>query len=170
MNKFEDDFVFNYALALFFWKRFIDDCFLIWRHSLFELVTFVDYLNSRVETIKFTFEASLTEVNFLDTTIHLESNGDLWTDCKPTDSHSYLRFDSSHPGHCCKSLPYSQFFRVRRICTHDTDYKRHGTNMVSYFIERGYPKQLLFDTFNQVKGFTRESLLEVKNAGPQGSL
>ena len=119
----------------------------------------------------FTFEASLTEVNFLDTTIHLEANGDLWTDlyCKPTDSHSYLRFDSSQPGHCCKSLSYSQFLRVRRICTHDTDYERHGTNMIACFIERGYPKQLLLDTFNQVKGFTRESLLEIKNAGTQGS-
>ena len=66
-------------------------------------------------------------------------------------------------------LPYSQFLRVRRICTHDTDYERHGTNMISYFIERGYPKQLLLDTFNQVKGFTKESLLEIKNAGTQGS-
>ena len=171
MNRFEDNFVFNYALDLFFWKRFIDDCFLIWTHSIFELVTFVDYLNSRVETIKFTFEASLSEVNFLDTTVHLETNVDLWTDfyCKPTDSHSYLRFDSSHPGHCCKSLPYSQFLRVRRICSHDTDYDKHGRNMISYFVERGYPKQLLLDTFNQVKGFTRESLLEIKNLGTEGS-
>ena len=60
MNKFEDDFVYTYALLIFLWKRFIDDCFLIWTHSLFELVTFVDYLNSRVDTIKFTFEASLS--------------------------------------------------------------------------------------------------------------
>ena len=42
--------------------------------------------------------------------------------------------------------------------------------MISYFLERGYPKQLLVDTFNQVKGFTRESLLEIKHAGIQGSL
>ena len=41
--------------------------------------------------------------------------------------------------------------------------------MISYFIERGYPEQLLLDTFNQVKGFTRASLLEVKHAGTQGS-
>ena len=42
--------------------------------------------------------------------------------------------------------------------------------MIQYFLERGYPKQLLVDTFNQVKGFTRESLLEIKHAGIQGSL
>ena len=82
----------------------------------------------------------------------------------------YLRFDSSHQGHCCKSLPYSQFLRVRRICSHDTDYIRHGQNLIQYILERGYPKQLLMDTFNQVKGFTRESLLEIKHACIQGSL
>ena len=43
--------------------------------------------------IKFTFEASLSKVNFLDITVHIEPSGDLWTDpyCKPTDSHSYFR-------------------------------------------------------------------------------
>ena len=55
MNKFEDKFVYTYALLIYLWKRFIDDCFMIWTHSFFELVTFVEYLNSRVETIKFTF-------------------------------------------------------------------------------------------------------------------
>ena len=137
MNKFEDSFVYTYALLIFLQKRFIDDCFMIWTHSLFELVTFVDYLNSRVETIKFTFEASLSQVNFFDTTVHLEPNGSIWTDlyCKPTDSHSYLLFDSSHPGHCCRSLLF-----------------------------------LLTDTFNQVKGFSRESLLEIKHAGIQGTV
>ena len=172
MNKFEDKFVYTYALLIYLWKHFIDDCFMIWTHSLFELVKFVEYLNSRVETIKFTFEASLSKVNFLDTTVHLEPNGNLSTDlyCKLTDSHSYLRFDSSHPGHCCKSLPYSQFLRMRRICTHETDYVRHALNMIEYFVERGYPRQLLQDPFAQVKGFTRESLLEVQHAGIQGSL
>ena len=172
MNSFEDQFVYTYALLIHLWKRFIDDCFMIWTHSLFELVTLVDYLNSWVETIKFTFEASLSQVNFLDTAVHLEQDGSLWTDlyCKPTDSHSYLRFDSSYPGHCCKSLPYSQFYRVRRICSHDTDFDRHGSNLITYFQERGYPLQLLMDTYNQVKGFSRESLLEIKHAGIQGTV
>ena len=135
-------------------------------------MNFVDYLNSRVPTIKFTFEASLTQVNFLDTTVHIEPDGTIWTDlyCKPTDSHSYLRFDSSHPGHCCKSLPYSQFLRFRCICSHDTDFERHGALLVTYFTERGYTLQLLKDTFNQVKNFSRESLLEIKHAGIQGQL
>ena len=138
MNKFEDTHVYTYALLIYLWKCFIGDCFMTWTHSLFELVKFVEYLNSRVETIKFTFEASLTKVNFLDTTVHLEPSGVLWTDhyCKPTDSHSNLCFDSSHPGHCCKRLPQSQFLRVSRTCTHDTDFEKHALNMIDYFVER----------------------------------
>ena len=81
-----------------------------------------------------------------------------------------LRFDSSHPGHCCRSLPYSQFLRIRRICSHDADFERHGALLVTYFCERGYPLQLLKDTFNQVKSFSRESLLEIKHAGIQGQV
>ena len=65
---------------------------------------------------------------------------------------------------------YSQFLRVRPICTHDADFDRHGSNLITYFRERGYPSQLLMDTYNQVKSFSRESLLEIKHAGIQGTI
>ena len=34
---------------------------------------------------------------------------------KPTDKHSYLRYDSCHPTHVKQSLPYSQLLRIRRL-------------------------------------------------------
>ena len=43
---------------------------------------------------------------------------------------------------------YNFFF-----CLHETDNVRHGTNMIEYFLERGYPRQFLLDTYNQVKNF-----------------
>ena len=42
--------------------------------------------------------------------------------------------------------------------------------MIDYFVKRGYPKKALQETFTQVRRFTRESLLEIKHAGIQGSL
>ena len=42
--------------------------------------------------------------------------------------------------------------------------------MIDYFVERGYPKKVLQDTFAHMRKFTRESLLEIKHAGIQGSL
>ena len=41
---------------------------------------------------------------------------------KPTDSHSYLLHSSSHPAHVKNSIPYSQFLRLRRLCSDDTDF------------------------------------------------
>ena len=52
---------------------------------------------------------------FLDVKISLEDNG-LCPNVyyKPTDSHSYLLYSSSHPSHVKNSVPFSQFLRLRR--------------------------------------------------------
>ena len=41
---------------------------------------------------------------------------------KPTDSHSYLLYSSSHPSHVKNSIPFSQFLRLRRLCGDDSDF------------------------------------------------
>ena len=41
---------------------------------------------------------------------------------KPTDSYSYLLYSSSHPSHVKNSIPYSQFLRLRRLCSEDSDF------------------------------------------------
>ena len=89
-------------------------------------------------TIKFTAEISATKADFLDTTVYMNDDGSLWTDlfCKPTDTHSYLRYESSHPPHCKRSLPYSQFLRLRRICSREEDFTKHAKNMKSLTLWR----------------------------------
>ena len=77
--------------------------------------------------------------------VHLDPDGSVWTDLysKPTDSHNYHRFESSHPRHCMQGLPYSQFLRVRWICSREEDFVRHCENLRTHFIRRGYPTRLL---------------------------
>ena len=36
---------------------------------------------------------------------------------KPTDTHTYLKYESFHPQTCKNSIPYSQLLRLRRICS-----------------------------------------------------
>ena len=114
--------------------------------------------------MKFTAEISATKADFLDTTVYRNDDGSLWTDlfCKPTDTHSYLRYESSHPPHCKRSLPYSQFLRLRRICSREEDFTKHAKNMKSHFIGRGYPEQILDDSLEKVKLLSRKSLLTPK--------
>ena len=48
---------------------------------------------------------------------------------KPTDSHSYLLY----------SIPYSQFLRLRRLCSDDSDFPSKSEEMCQFFEKRGYP-------------------------------
>ena len=72
------------------WKRFIDDIFVIWTGSIENLHTYMKQINQIHDTIKFTYEASNTEVTFLDVTVYkgekFTSTGilDVRTHIKPT--------------------------------------------------------------------------------------
>ena len=135
---------------------------LIWTHGRDELDKFLAHLNSCHDTIKFTIEASEDRVNFLDTTLHKTKEGKLWTDlyCKPTDSHMYLHYESAHPSHCKKSLPYSQLLRLKRICTKQEDFVKHCIIICCHFIRRGYPTSLITDAIIKASRVRRMDLLE----------
>ena len=144
LNDFEIKHVYNYKTQPLMWLRYIDDVFLIWVHTIEELNEFVEHLNSRLPTIRFTLEHSETEIPFLDTLVRKLGNNlitDLYS--KPTDSFDYLLYNSSHPQTCKDSIPYSQFLRVRRICSRLSDYERHVIEMSRHFLRRLYPIELL---------------------------
>ena len=57
---------------------------------------------------------------------------------KPTDSHSYLLYSSSHPSNVKNSIPYSQFLRLRRLCSEDSDFSLKSEEMCHFVDKRGY--------------------------------
>ena len=78
------------------------------------LTEFILHLNTVHSTLKFTSVISSSEIAFLDLTIYLTDDKlctRLYT--KNTDRHMYLNFNSEHP--MKKSIPYSQFLRLKRI-------------------------------------------------------
>ena len=160
MGNFEEEHVYKYRLQPLVYLRYLDDCFLIWQHSEHELNEFVAYLNNCLPSIKFTMEKSMEEVNFLDTTVKIV-NQRIETDlyCKPTDAHNYLLYKSAHPRNCKDSIPYSQFLRIRRICTKIEDYDKHVINFCQHFQRRGYPTPLLEKAALAARRIPRENLL-----------
>ena len=58
---------------------------------------------------------------------------------KPTDSHSYLLYSSSHSSQVKNSIPFSHFFRLRRSCSDDSDFSEKSEAMCHVFDKRGYP-------------------------------
>ena len=128
MGWFEDTFVYTNLTQPLLWKQYIDDIFMIWPYGHESLNEFVAHLNRSHETIKFTVETSRTHINFLDVTVSINDNHEIVTSLytKPTDSHNYLLYSSEHPRHLLRGIPYSQFLRVRRICSNIIDYRQHA--------------------------------------------
>ena len=127
-------------LEPFLWLRYIEDIIFIWTHVEEKLTQFLNELNNFHSYLKFTDETSSCIVNFLDLNVSLR-NEPIYTDLsiKPTDSHQYLHYQSSHPLHIKTSIPYSQALRFNRICLSEKDFKTHFSHMEEWFLARGYP-------------------------------
>ena len=120
IDQVETDFVRAQENVALVWIRYIDDVFFIWTDGENEVKSFMQKLNQFHPNLSFTYESSKKEIAFLDCKVNLFENK-LTTDfyVKPTDTHQYLDYTSSHLEHTKKSIVYSQTFRLRRICSFD---------------------------------------------------
>ena len=69
MAELEEEILREVELKPYMWWRFIDNIFFIWKHREEKLREFIDVLNRKHPTIKFTAEWSKTQINFLDVTV-----------------------------------------------------------------------------------------------------
>ena len=89
--------------------RYIDDCVGTASCSRGDLECFINYVNNFHPALQFTWEISETSVSFLDILVSINGNR-LTTSVfyKPTDSHSYLLYSSSHPNHANGAPEWSE--------------------------------------------------------------
>ena len=99
-----------------------------------ELERFIGFVNSFHPALKFTWEISETSVTFLDINISVQDNN-LATSVhyKPTDLHNYLLYSSSHQSHVKDSISYSQFIRLRRLCSENSDFNSKCDEISNFF-------------------------------------
>ena len=160
MGAFEKMHVYTHSHQSLLYLRYIDDIFMLWQHGAAELDRFITHMNTCSEHIKFTTEQSTEEIAFLDTLVRIQGSSlstDLHT--KPTDSHNYLYYDSEHPQRCKDSIPYSQFLRIRTICTSKVDFDKHVIELASHFLRRKYPLALLQEAAALARNKDRATLL-----------
>ena len=142
VRKKYGDYIYEYVIKN--WKRFLDDGFIVWRKSFGEVSGFINILNSLDENIKFTYESSEQSVSFLNLFIY-KDEGKIKTDVfyKDTDSHDYLPFNSCHPRHTKKNIPFTL---SRMICSIVTDPTRRDfrlQELESWLLKAGYPIGLI---------------------------
>ena len=98
-----------------------------------EFDQFIDYVSNFHHAFQFTFVVSEKKIEFLDIKISVCRNR-LSTSVhyKTTDSHSYLKYGSCHPKACKNAIPYSQFLRLRRLCSEDNDFMSKVNEMENF--------------------------------------
>ena len=98
---------------------YIDDIFGLADMTFVDIQKFIDAFCRFHPAVQFTFDIG-KKVSFLDISVSVESENLVTTVYyKPTDSHSYLHYKSNHSRACKDAIPYSQFLRLRRLCSKD---------------------------------------------------
>ena len=88
--------------------------------------------------LQFTWEISESSVSFLHIVVTINCNRLVtFVFYKPTDSHSYLLYSPSHSNHTKRSIPFSQFLRLRRLCSEGEDFHSKSLEMRDFFVQRG---------------------------------
>ena len=73
-----------------------------------------------------------------------------------------LRCDSYHPTALKRSLPISQYNRVRRICSTEESFQQQSQLMEEKFKQRGYPNQWIQDARQKVNHLSQTECLKTK--------
>lgn len=139
--------------------RYIDDIMGVTTMTKENLEKFIQEFNNFHPSIRVTSTISEDCINFLDISI---LNGDTLSTTvfyKETDSHNYLNFRSFHPDHCKRSIPYSQFLRLRRLCSDEEDFARKTEEMKGFFRLCGYPANIIANNLRKCETVTREQSL-----------
>ena len=163
MAELEEEILSGVELKPYLWWRYTDDIFFPREHGE-EKLKFIEYLNEKHPTLKFTAEWSQTSINILDVSVSF-TDGKTTTDLyvKATDSHQYLHSSSCHPYHCKKGIPYSQALRLNRSCSDPISFDRRCNDLEKWLIERGYSEREVRKQILRARGFSRDSLLDREN-------
>jgi hypothetical protein len=135
-----------------FWKRFLDDIFLLWKHGIDKFNKFLDILNSHHPSIKVVATIHEISVDFLDLTIFKGENfpttGKLDTKVffKKTDTHALLLKSSFHPKHIFSGILKSQVLRFHRLCSYKKDFDEACSKVFKILKQRGYSDRFLRKT------------------------
>ena len=157
----------NYRPCVQCWKRFRDDIFCLWNHSLEELQKFFEFMNNVDTTgkIQFTMSAANESVlEFLGLTLHIDEQKKICVDvfAKPTDSFTYVLPSTCYPKKNIKNVPKGIALRLRRICDTDEKFDIRSYEYQNCLIARDYKPTLVKRQFHAIKNISRCEARQVK--------
>ena len=151
------------------WLRFIDDILVIMESTPVEMHNLVAHCNSRTGSIQYTAEVSNNCIDFLDITIfkgpRYARTGilDIKPYAKAIDPHSYLYYSSAHHISIKRGVVRGEFIRTLRRSSSAEIYAQSAMELMEWFTNRGYPKDLLKETTSNIIFKDRSGHLEQRD-------
>ena len=106
--------------------------------------------------LRLTFERSQEKLLLLDIEIFVDNAKFLAREHrKETACNSYVKFGSAHPKHCFKGIVKSQMYRLRRLCSRDSDFKDAISKLRERCINSGYHEELVNEILAQADTLDR---------------
>ena len=133
----------------------------------------MEQINQIHDTIKFTYEASNTEVTFLDVTVYkgekFTSTGilDVRTHIKPTNKQLYVHASSYHPPATKKAIAKGEAKRFLRTNSTESTYQEMLNKLITKLKERGYKKIRHTMTNQMHKIWNKETRIKKENQNHQ---
>jgi len=151
-------FVINYG-------RYLDDIHFRLRRSWLHILPVIqNIMNSIDVSINYEFESSAdnlqNSVPFLDVMVSI-NNGVTETDIysKCTDTFNYVPFNSAHPRHTIRNIPFCLARRIKGIVSNPDLIQARMETMAARLRARKYPRRLIADAVEKATSTPRESIL-----------
>ena len=150
-----------FICAIPFWKRFIDDIFMIFLGTTKQLQSMKDFMNNLQPTIKFTFKHSTQEISFPDTAIHIGADRKLSTTLyrKTTDCAALLHFHFNHSLKCKQSIVFSQALRYKLLIADHNKLQKELDSLTTSLLARKYPWEIITRNISKALLHSRDTLL-----------
>jgi len=164
MFFFERDIVKQISNSQGLYIRYIDDIFIIINWPLRHLMKQIDRWNTFDVNIKLTARFG-SNADFLD--LYIENqNGQLFTTVyhKPSYEPYYLPFNSVHPLHMKKNIPFAMILRAMRYCSTLQGYLAERGKLRTALLLNKYPNKLIDQQFNRLlQRFDINEILTINN-------
>ena len=139
MANFEEKHILQRPDKPYFYRRYLDDIFIIWTDTTSKLQQLVTDINNCHPTIKLTSETSTESINYLDLTITINSK-QLTTSTyfKPANTFSYLPANSHHPNSTKQGIVKGEMIRMLRNNSDQTGFTEQSDFIKDKLVQRNY--------------------------------